>query len=188
MLRPSNKFLWLSTSYCNRKFAKVSVFGREIIRIMWRVTYAHLVQVETKKIPFIVDTVVNDIYRKVMQGILAYQTTRRKFFTNRQHSNLKKILPISAANQISDLGQLNTKTGELKINPKIRALFVKHKVWTDYNKRIFKDSFKKIFHSPIKKRNKNNKQQKKRRIPQGALLHQNKQRPKPTSPSNNLPI
>ena len=121
---------------------------------MWRVIYAHFTQVETKLTPFIVDTVVNKIYRKIMQGILAYQTTRRKFYLNRKYSNLQKILPQSAASQISDLGLLNVKTGKLKIHPKIRKIFSKAKVWTDFNKRIKQDSYKKISYKPMQRRKK----------------------------------
>ena len=52
-------------------------------------------------------------------------------------------LPGSAAKKVADMGTLDIKSGILKINPKLQKLLKKHEVWVDYNKKIYKDSYKK---------------------------------------------
>ena len=85
-----------------------------------------------------------------MERILAYQTTYRKFFTMRRYSARRNdwgeiitCLPGSAAKKVADMGTLDIKSGILQINPKLRKLLKKQEVWVDYNKKIFKDSYKK---------------------------------------------
>ena len=81
-----------------------------------------------------------------MQSILAFQTHKRKFFINRTKSNLKSILPKSAAKEVEDLGELEVKTGKLNVRPGIRKILASHNAWTDFNKRLHEDSYKQVYH------------------------------------------
>ena len=108
---------------------------RALLRIMWRVIYAHFVKVLTEHKAFIPTTVHKDILKLFMSRILAYQDMRRKFYYKRKYSHLPKILSKKLVKDLKDLGTLNINNGRLNLHSKIINIFKKHKVWNDYNKK-----------------------------------------------------
>ena len=69
-----------------------------------------------------------------MRRIQAFQISRRNFFFKRKFAHKagekrKYYLPEDLADKVAQVGELNTRTGYLKVNPGIRKLLFQQKVW-----------------------------------------------------------
>ena len=139
---------WLSTMEIDDpdsgKTIKLSSASKALLRIMWRTTYAHFVKVSTAHKQFNPASVARDTFRRFMSRIMAFQDIKRKFYLQRRYSNLPRVLPRKAAMEVADIGELECRTGRLKIHNSVRTIFKKYKVWNCYNKQILKNSYKRI--------------------------------------------
>ena len=106
---------------------------RTLTRIMWRTIYIHMTKQEKEKRTFRVKKVVQEIHRRYMSRILAFQKHKSDFHVLRTNTKLQSILPARAAIAVLDLGILNCTTGRLDIHQEIIDILKKSMVWRDFN-------------------------------------------------------
>ena len=87
----------------------------------------------TEKVKFNSWRVKQEICRKFMSALLAYQQERHIFSQSRRLSRLQHILPQKAVTQVSTIGSLNPHTGSLIIKPSIIRIIKRYKVWTEFD-------------------------------------------------------
>lgn len=104
-----------------------------LLRIYINVTYRNLTKVLTDQTKFNSWRVSQEVCRDFMSSILAYQKERQEFSLSRKFTSLQHILPLKAVAQARPLGELNPRTGQLKIHPSIELIIKKYKVWTDFS-------------------------------------------------------
>ena len=106
---------------------------RALTRIMWRTIYIHMTKQEKEKRTFRVKKVVQEIHRRFMSRILAFQKHKSDFHVLRTNTKLQSILPARAATAVLDLGILNCTTGRLDIHQEIIDILKKSMFWRDFN-------------------------------------------------------
>ena len=107
--------------------------SRAILRIALRVVYKHLTSLEIDGTPINKPKIKRNIAHAFMSRILAYQLYRRNYYFDKVNSTIPVHRSSKEVTNIAPLGKLDYDTGTLLINPKIRKLLKKHKVWIDFN-------------------------------------------------------
>ena len=79
------------------------------------------------------ERVKQEICREFMACILAYQKERHEFHLKRLFTPLQHILPAKAVEQASPIGDLDKTTGVLTVNPAIKEIIKRYKVWAEFS-------------------------------------------------------
>ena len=77
--------------------------------------------------------VKQEICREFMACILAYQKERHEFHLKRVLTPLQHVLPIKAVAQARPIGDLEKTTGILIVNPAIKEIIKRYKVWSEFS-------------------------------------------------------
>ena len=106
---------------------------RALLRIYVSVTYRNLTLVLAENLKFNSWRVKQEICREFMACILAYQKERHEFHLKRVFTPLQHVLPMKAVAQASPIGDLEKTTGILIVNPAIKEIIKRFKVWTEFS-------------------------------------------------------
>ena len=107
--------------------------ARALLRIWRRINYKHLTNSKINGIPFNTKLVKEEITRTFMKNILAYQQYRRDFYYDKRHSSTPYHRGKKEVESMKSLGELDYSTGKLEMNDAVKQVFIKFKVWRDFN-------------------------------------------------------
>ena len=124
---------WTWTTNMKRSLFPLPPSACAIIRIWRRMNYKHLTSFECSHIPYNPDRVCKDIARTFMTRILAYQLHRRNYYYDKRNTPWPCHRSHTEVLNAKPLGKLVYHSGKLKIKKKIKAIFVRYGVWTDFN-------------------------------------------------------
>ena len=110
---------------------------RDIRLLFLRILYRRMQLKDNQQIKFSSEQASRELAYELMKRIQNFQMERQRFHMSRKDVVLKHgmgarskhVLPKSAAERVQALGKLNTRTGVMTINQKLRTILKKQKVW-----------------------------------------------------------